>query len=49
MTCLEMEERLAEFLAGELSERAAVEEHLLACADCRATFSLAKSGWDAAA
>jgi len=43
-----MESRIAEFLAGELAKRSEVEEHLLVCADCRARFSTAKAGWDAA-
>ncbi len=48
MTCQDMEARIAEFLAGELSDRSEVEEHLLACAECRAKFSIARSGWQAA-
>jgi hypothetical protein len=48
MTCPDMESKIAEFLAGELAERAGVEEHLLACGDCRAKFSTARSGWEAA-
>ncbi|HTF56197.1 MAG TPA: VIT domain-containing protein, partial [Planctomycetota bacterium] len=43
-----MESRIAEFLAGELEKRSEVEEHLLVCSDCRARFSSAKAGWDAA-
>ncbi|HEU4338688.1 MAG TPA: VIT domain-containing protein, partial [Planctomycetota bacterium] len=48
MTCLDMESRIAEFLAGELDDRAGVEEHLVACAECRSKFSIARSGWEAA-
>ena len=48
MTCSDMETRIAEFLAGELEDRAEVETHLLACPDCRGNFSTAKAGWDAA-
>jgi hypothetical protein len=48
MTCPEMELKLAEFLAGELTDRSDVEEHLLACADCRGAFSTARAGWEAA-
>jgi len=48
MTCVEMEARIAEFLAGELGDRSGVEGHLVACPDCRGKFSIARSAWLAA-
>ena len=48
MTCEDLEARIAEFLAGELEDRSGVEEHLVACAECRGQFSTARSGWQAA-
>ncbi len=49
MKCEEVEGRLAEVLAGERGQDAAVEGHLLGCASCRRDFESAQAGWSAAA